>query len=489
MTTHRGPAGPGALWGATFVIGLLTAGAGCMLQSVETMAVGSLLAAVGYGLRDYFAPQPDSMGPFTVYAMIFGSWMGLGHLLGSLFIDTEYAELFYTFAVPEFMFEAQILATLIVVIPLISYRGLLALRASRLTVRLPSVGFETSDTAVVAYCVVLMSLSWGVRVGLLPGETALGTLNTFLGMGSYVAIFILSWHWASERCRLPRWTWYLVVVAMTVDSIHALLFSYMRGRSVYPFLAYFLALFIRKAIRRRHLAAGALIVLAISFVYYPLSELRQHKIDGTERLSMLTEPLVDDDASTVRTEDRLDWRILALVGRGSNFSQLTQVVRIAEEDGFYWGETMSYMAYAFIPRVVWPEKPEITPTQWFASRIGSGRRLDDGRWSNAVNLSLGGDLYLNFGWFGTVLGLPLLALVMGTVWESAKLFDYENNPVGQTLALALLVQATQSSSAAGLPQLLFLYLVSLAISHLLRHVIPVMSWRPGSREVAGTTPR
>jgi hypothetical protein len=173
----------------------------------------------------------------------------------------------------------------------------------------------------------------------------------------------------------------------------------------------------------------------------------------------------------IGTDTSFDWRGLALVARGSQLEQLSQVARITVEDGYYRGETLAYLAIAFIPRLVWPEKPQITPGQWFAARIGRGSRLPDGRFSNSINMTLAGELYLNFGWPAAVAGLGLLSVVFAAVWEASGFYWTKNNPVGLTLGLAILLQACFSTATTAIVSLVFQYLMALLLGWLLSSIV------------------
>jgi hypothetical protein len=287
-----------------------------------------------------------------------------------------------------------------------------------------------------------------------------------------MAIFILTWHWFGPNPTFPKWTRWLLFAAIAADVGYSLLFSYMRGEVAYPLLMFFLALMMRKAVTRKHIALAVLILPVLAFVYRGIGELRGEGIYGTERVSRLTEQLSPgaagmDSIEGGEEEEGMDIALMTLMARGCLFAQMSQVARIADEEGFYNGETLEYMTYAFIPRIIWPEKPLITPGQWFAEKIGRGQRISETKFSNSINMSLVGEFYLNFGWIGAILGVTLMTFLYIIFWEASGFYDQGNNPVGQTLGIGILFQATVSSSAAGIPNLVFLYIAMFAISRIL----------------------
>jgi hypothetical protein len=444
---------------------------GVLLQSIEMMAGGILGATIGYALKDYLSHESGSITPITVNAIFFGAWLGLGNLVGYYIKDTSYEKTFYAYSAMDYLLDAQILATIAALVPLITYPWMRKLAAGPVLPKAPKVGFEVSDRVALIFCLALLAIGWMNNLAMAAlGD--LGTLSAIVGRGSEMAIFILTWHWFGPNPTFPKWTRWLLFAAIAADVGYSLLFSYMRGEVAYPLLMFFLALMMRKAVTRKHIALAVLILPVLAFVYRGIGELRGEGIYGTERVSRLTEQLSPgaagmDSIEGGEEEEGMDIALMTLMARGCLFAQMSQVARIADEEGFYNGETLEYMTYAFIPRIIWPEKPLITPGQWFAEKIGRGQRISETKFSNSINMSLVGEFYLNFGWIGAILGVTLMTFLYIIFWEASGFYDQGNNPVGQTLGIGILFQATVSSSAAGIPNLVFLYIAMFAISRIL----------------------
>jgi hypothetical protein len=440
---------------------------GVLVQSIEFMSAGVLSASVGYALRDYLSREDFSITPITVNAIFFGTWLGLGNLVGYYVRGTEYEGTFYGYADMHFLLEAQVLSTIAAVIPLVIYPRLNKLVAgpNAPLPRIPGVGFDMSDRTALILCLILLAIGWANTIS----AAALGSLGTFssiVGRGSELAIFILTWHWFGPKPTFPAWTKWLLFAAIICDVTYSLLFSYMRGEVVYPLLMFFLALMMRKAMTKKHIALVLLLLPVLAFVYRGIGELRGYGIYGAERVTKLTEQLGPGAAGADSPEERegIDNALMTLMARGCLFGQLSQVARIVDEEGYYDGETLEYITYAFIPRIIWPEKPLITPGQWFAEKIGRGWRISDTSFSNSINMTLAGEFYLNFGWIGAILGVALMTFLFAIFWSATGFYDKGNNPVGQVLGISILFQATVSSSAAGILNLIFLYIAMLAIS-------------------------
>jgi O-antigen polysaccharide polymerase Wzy len=451
-------------------IGIALAVVGAVLQSIELMAGGTLATALGYGLRDYFSARPDSITPMTINALVFGVWMGTGNLMACFVIGTKYETTFYSYSAMNYVLEAQYLATLSVIVPLVSYPWFAKLQAvpRRFLPRVPGVRIEISDKALSILCVALFVFDWTTKLINIPLEF-MGTFASFLSSTSAIAIFLLTWHWLGPNPTLPKWTRWILILGIAIDVTYAGLFSYMRGPVAYPLFIFFLAFLLRKAVTKRVLAITCVVVFAFAILYKTVGETRGQGIFGLERVEILLKEFrLDRPGGNLSGTGGSESAMMVLVARGCNFGQLSQVARIADEEGYYYGSTLEYLTYAFIPRVIWPDKPLITPGQWFAEKIEHGSRLSDTQFSNSINMSVAGELYLNFGWPGAVIGLLLMAFFYAVVWESASFYSKGNNPTGHALGISVLFQAIGGSAAAAILQLIFFYLGMFGISSVLK---------------------
>ena len=190
-----------------YYLGLLLTVVGAIAQSKELMAGGTLAVALGYGVRDYSGVRPDSITPMTIYAFVFGTWIGLGHLVACFAIGTAYEETFYSYAAMDFLLEAQYLAVLTVVVPLVSYRWFEKLHRvpRRFAPRVQNVAIEVSDRTLLVVCLAMLVVDLAVKVYGFQLEF-LGTLGGFLAKTSEISIFLLAWHWIGPSPTLPKWT-------------------------------------------------------------------------------------------------------------------------------------------------------------------------------------------------------------------------------------------------------------------------------------------
>lgn len=88
-----------------------------------------------------------------------------------------------------------------------------------------------------------------------------------------------------------------------------------------------------------------------------------------------------------------------------------------QSSGFLHGEGMTYLAYAFIPRILWPAKPWVSRGAWFTTYIGFSRTVADA--TTSTGQSAVGELYFNFGLVAVVLGMLVIGVGLAAVWRLA----------------------------------------------------------------------
>lgn len=458
-----------------FFGGVLLCVLGVLLWSMDIMAWGMLATTVGYSARDYFDPNPKSITPATVFAVM-GTWASLSHFIAEYFLDTQYEKFFYSsYPAMSYLPEAQVLMVISILVPLLTYPWFTRLLdGPRPLFAVPKIGFNTSDRATLNLCLIFLAFGWLGNLGLAFFES-IGTVGYFFANGSDIAVFLLAWHWYGPRPTFPSWSRLLLFVAPVVDSLNALMFSTRRGEIVYPFFALLTAMLLRKAFKLHHLLLLLAILPIFSFVYYKIGLMRSgaNAVSGAERVTNLKDDFFSEQSENTqfKTKEVEGSETLAgiysLMARGCQFGPLSQVARIADEEGFYYGQTLSYLTYAFIPRFIWPDKPLITPGQWFAEKLGRGTRISETQFSNAINMTLPGEFYLNFGWTAAILGTALMALLYAVIWSSIGFYDEGNNPIGALLGLAVFLQAAAVSSAAALIYLISTYLLMFGVRQLL----------------------
>lgn len=121
----------------------------------------------------------------------------------------------------------------------------------------------------------------------------------------------------------------------------------------------------------------------------------------------------------------------SFMDRSSCIAQLTNIVKLTKEKGgFYGGKASEPLIAALVPRIFWPNKPRIELGSWFALEIGAGSMGENGRVNNSVNMTIPGELYLDFDWYGVFIGCILWGGLLAIFWNAAHFNDSQFNLTG-----------------------------------------------------------
>jgi hypothetical protein len=107
------------------------------------------------------------------------------------------------------------------------------------------------------------------------------------------------------------------------------------------------------------------------------------------------------------------------------------IVGRVEQQGFLDGESMKYFLYAWVPRVVWPEKPNVTRGDWFDYEVRGSKA------PSSLGQTAPGELFWNFGIVGVTLGMMLIGLMVGVLWRIAG-----EAPLGDPIRMWIYVALT-----------------------------------------------
>jgi hypothetical protein len=85
---------------------------------------------------------------------------------------------------------------------------------------------------------------------------------------------------------------------------------------------------------------------------------------------------------------------------------------------FQNGRTLLDLPFAFIPRIIWPDKPGVPAGQLFNRSFVKGGEPD-----TYISPSHFGELYWNFGWAGVLIGMTAIGAALGTIAAKCNLAD------------------------------------------------------------------
>jgi hypothetical protein len=93
------------------------------------------------------------------------------------------------------------------------------------------------------------------------------------------------------------------------------------------------------------------------------------------------------------------------------------VASLADSGGFTFGSRLDYVPLTFIPRIFWRDKPATDLGTVFSEELGI--RAPEGFKISSTGETSAGELYWNFGWPGTLLGMYVLGAALSGLWWRA----------------------------------------------------------------------
>ncbi len=254
-----------------------------------------------------------------------------------------------------------------------------------------------------------------------------GGLQKVLGLFSVMGILFYARLWG--ELGVKKYRNYAVFLAV-MQTFNALYSSYLRIDLLTPTIIYYGGYFIGKsnlkAIFSSKIFVPIFILVVFSQFFNTLGGNRAHFIDSFK-------------SEDVEYESRNSYADLSadknerggLLERSSNIAQISNVVNLVEKKGLYLGQASAPLIAALVPRFLWPDKPQIQLGTWFALEIGAASiTASTGRANNSVNMTIPGELYLDFGWFGVVLGGIFFGGLIALFWNSSKFNESAFNILG-----------------------------------------------------------
>jgi hypothetical protein len=294
------------------------------------------------------------------------------------------------------------------------------IRDSRFTRTLPSVRLQLSEERAEIFCVVVFcaSLFSGRIQNMLSQETALqfSALFTLLQNQLLVAIAILSWLAFSVRKHKRHTVMLYALVGFTA----------LRGFSTTMLEAMILplaVLFIGKWTYTRRLPVIGLVAIAMAFLFFSPVKMEIRRVALEEMQARQSTSTADRAVDWVAQASNFWWETISgrrlLSESTADASSRTDLIHEFAEIytmtpsmvSYQYGATYKYLAVAFVPRVVWPEKPQANYANNFYA-IAYGISNEEGIKTSSFGITLLGEGYVNFGAAGSLGTMLFLGLAL-----------------------------------------------------------------------------
>ncbi len=252
-----------------------------------------------------------------------------------------------------------------------------------------------------------------------------GGFEKILQLFGIVGILFYGRLWVTENSR--RFGIYAIILTV-VDTILALQHSYIRIDLILPSATLFLGYFIGKGEIKALFSYRIIPVLVVfgvfSAFFQSLGGARAHFITAFEA------PVQDENSGGITYTEKEEEKSGSALERSADVAQMTNVIRLTKENGFYDGRASLPLVAALVPRIFWPDKPTVQLGAWFAVEIGVASVGESGRANNSVNMSIPGELYLDFGYTGVVIGCVLFGIFLALIWNASRFNESQYNLTG-----------------------------------------------------------
>jgi hypothetical protein len=126
------------------------------------------------------------------------------------------------------------------------------------------------------------------------------------------------------------------------------------------------------------------------------------------------------------------------VSRLGDSEPVGSIVGLVAADGLLHGAGMAYVPMAFIPRILWHDKPMLDRGRYFTAALGMASGEDTA--TSSTGQTSAGELYWNFGWPGVVVGMYLVGAALSGAWWALD----RGNPTNGVLEMTAFTGATLS---------------------------------------------
>jgi len=169
-------------------------------------------------------------------------------------------------------------------------------------------------------------------------------------------------------------------------------------------------------VRRRISARWILVGLLATTLVYPVGVfVRNDILVGNTRspLEALRQPTrtlerISDFVASNRAGDYLLEGLMVSAGRVDGLGAASVIIRDTPGVApFLYGKTLALFFVYFVPRAIWPEKPEIYTGPYITAVYGSGPGIASSTGATQI-----GDFFMNFGYSGVIGGMIFVGLLL-----------------------------------------------------------------------------
>lgn len=285
-------------------------------------------------------------------------------------------------------------------------RKLLAVESCRLTLQMIGLVFLGIGLAI-NYLIVYPAALGVLRVNVPNALYQVGQM-------AYVGYFLLT-YWGLQN-RKYRWVAAMIALA-AIDSIAGIL-QLTKYSALFPVLMIPIAFIYQRATARRIILSLAFLIpfyLFISSVIYDARErvdrdLADNRAVFSDTIRVMGDIFAGKKSNAEEPDYQLAWARLSYVNAGT--------LAISFHDQGITGDTLRDVFIVWIPRIIYPDKPNITDV------ARDFTVLANGNYNSSTSPSMPSEGYWDYGWLGVALFATLFSIVL-TFWSIYSTIVFE----------------------------------------------------------------
>lgn len=317
--------------------------------------------------------------------------------------------------------EAVLLLTILGVIVLIGSYAL----SKRLpfVTALPKLDLPLDDPAkrqtyIVGAIIVGGAISLAQTMGWLTGD-ATGAILFLLSRQMQVAIVLLAYSVFRHERVIPGQT-LLFYGALAVSFVTGLLSGLLENALLPLVLVALVYWHVRRRLPWHWLIIGALLYLVLNpvkFAYRQAVWYGASQTTATERVSLWSD-LAAESATSLLNRSNTSQSEAILYSSLARFDLVHKFAYVhhltPEYISFYNGQTYAYFAYAWIPRLLWPDKPAVGANE----QIDVDYMLKQSDSGTTIGIGQLPEAYINFGLIGIVMVMAIQGFIFALLDSS-----------------------------------------------------------------------
>ncbi len=241
-------------------------------------------------------------------------------------------------------------------------------------------------------------------------------LTTVVMMGQLVqplGVLILAYAYAKYK---RMYLLGLIVTVVLVQIVMGFVADYKTEAMEAGILVIITKIYVDGKAPKAWLLGGGLFIL-LAFPVFQAYRLHVRGEQGVTAIQTL-QNLVGSVQSSLQAQERVnsgfggaEYRVQAFWERATLKGSVELLVsRVGKDAPFQLGATLTPIATAFVPKILWQDKPSIAVGQ-LLNKTFHITAVED----TFISPSHVGELYWNFGWYGIVLIQPLIGLLLGVI--------------------------------------------------------------------------